>query len=171
MGRNYIKKTVFAAVFVALTFVSTYIIRIPSPTNGYVNLGDGFVLTSGWLLGPVFGPLSAGIGSMFTDLLAGYTEYAPATLIIKALDCLVAAFIYSVFKRKLIGMIIGGIAGELIMVFGYFLFSALMLGNGLSAALSITGDLVQGVMGIIFAVMIMKISERTGLDVLIRGEK
>ena len=171
MGRNYIKKTVFAAVFVALTFVSTYIIRIPSPTNGYVNLGDGFVLASGWLLGPVFGPLSAGIGSMFTDLLAGYTVYAPATLIIKALDCLVAALIYSVFKRKLIGMIIGGIAGELIMVFGYFLFSALMLGNGLSAALSITGDLVQGVMGIIFSVVIMKISERTGLDVLIRGEK
>ncbi|MBQ9354828.1 MAG: ECF transporter S component, partial [Clostridia bacterium] len=69
MRENYIKKMVFSAIFITLVFVSTYIIRIPSPINGYVNLGDGFVLASGWLLGPVFGPISAGIGSMFTDLL------------------------------------------------------------------------------------------------------
>ena len=27
------------------------VVQIPSPMNGYVNLGDCFVLLSGWLLG------------------------------------------------------------------------------------------------------------------------
>ena len=171
MREKYIKKMVFSAIFITLVFVSTYIIRIPSPINGYVNLGDGFVLASGWLLGPVFGPISAGIGSMFTDLLSGYSVYAPATLIIKSLDCLIATLIYDCLKRKNIGVIVGGILGELFMVLGYFLFSYFILGNGISAALNITGDLFQGVVGVVLGIMIMKISQRSGLDVIIRGEK
>ena len=39
----------------ALVYVATSIIQIPSPVNGYVNLGDCFVLLSGWLLGPWYG--------------------------------------------------------------------------------------------------------------------
>ena len=57
------------------------------------------------------------------------------------------------------------------MVLGYFLFSYLILGNGISAALNITGDLFQGVVGVVLGIMIMKISQRSGLDVIIRGEK
>ncbi len=38
--------------------------QIPTPaTNGYVHLGDSLVLVSAWALGPVYGPLAAGIGS------------------------------------------------------------------------------------------------------------
>lgn len=53
--------------------------------NGFVNLGDCFVLLSGWLLGPWWGGAAGGIGSMLADLLLGYGHYAPGTLIIKGL--------------------------------------------------------------------------------------
>lgn len=47
-----IKKLVLAALMAALTYVATSIVQIPSPMQGYVNLGDCIVLLSGWILGP-----------------------------------------------------------------------------------------------------------------------
>ena len=42
-----IKKLVLAALMAALTYVATSIVQIPSPMQGYVNLGDCIVLLSG----------------------------------------------------------------------------------------------------------------------------
>ena len=156
-----IRKLVMSALLAALVFVATMVIRIPSPTGGYVNLGDGFVLLSGWLLGPWYGAAAAGIGAMLTDLLAGYTYYVPATLIIKALDAMVAALIWRSMGRKRGALIVSGIVGELIMVAGYFGFTALLLGKGLGASLSIPGDLVQGATGIVIGIVLMKLFERS----------
>ena len=50
-GKN-IRKLVLAALLAALTAVATMIIRIPTPTQGYIHLGDGMVLICGILLGP-----------------------------------------------------------------------------------------------------------------------
>lgn len=156
-----IRKLVMSALLAALVFVATMVIRIPSPTGGYVNLGDGFVLLSGWLLGPWYGAATAGIGAMLTDLLAGYTYYVPATLIIKALDAMVAALIWRSMGHKRGALVVSGIVGELIMVAGYFGFTALLLGKGLGAALSIPGDLVQGATGIVIGIVLMKLFERS----------
>ena len=163
MRTNHVKKTVQAAMLAALVFAATYAVKIPSPTNGYVNLGDCFVLTSGWLLGPWYGAAAAGIGSALTDLLAGYPYYVPGTLVIKAADAFVAAVIYRSMKKSFKGMLAGGIAGELVMVAGYFGFSSLILGKGLSAALSISGNLVQGAVGITLGILIMQVAKRTNL--------
>ena len=57
-----VKKLVFSALMAALVYAATMMIQIPSPMNGYVNLGDCFVLLSGWLLGPWYGAAAAGIG-------------------------------------------------------------------------------------------------------------
>ena len=51
---EHTKKLIFAALMAALTCVSTMIIKIPTPTNGYIHPGDGFVLLSGLLLGPLW---------------------------------------------------------------------------------------------------------------------
>ena len=72
MKDTRIKTLVFAALLAALVCVATMVIQIPSPANGYVNLGDCFVLLSGWLLGPLHGAAAAGIGSMMADLFLGY---------------------------------------------------------------------------------------------------
>ena len=135
-----IRKMVLAALMAALTYVATMVVQIPSPMQGYVNLGDCCVLLSGWILGPWWGGAAAGIGSMLTDLLNGYAHYAPGTLVIKALDAIVAA---------------------LIMVAGYFGYACLLLGKGLGAAASIPGNLVQGAMGLVIGLVLFVLLKRS----------
>lgn len=86
MTNQNIKKLVTAALLSAMTCVATMIIKIPTPTFGYIHPGDGFVLLCGVVLGPLPGALAAGIGSMFSDIFSGYVTWAPATFIIKALS-------------------------------------------------------------------------------------
>ena len=62
------KNLVMGALMAALTCIATMIIKIPTPTLGYIHLGDGLVLLCGIVLGPLGGALSAGIGSMFADI-------------------------------------------------------------------------------------------------------
>ena len=158
--QNKTLKIVLAGLLAALTCVATMIIRIPT-FKGYVHIGDCMVIASGIILGPVVGGLAAGIGSMLTDLLAGYTYYVPATLIIKAADAMAAGLIWRAMGRKRGALVASGIVGELIMVFGYFGFTALLLGKGLGAALSIPGDLVQGATGIVLGILLMKVFEHS----------
>ena len=66
MSDKKIRKLVLAALLAALVCVATMVVQIPSPMQGYVNLGDCFVLLSGWLLGPWYGFAAGGIGSMAT---------------------------------------------------------------------------------------------------------
>lgn len=153
-------RIVLTALFAALTCVATMFIHIPTPTAGYVHLGDGFVLLSAFLLGPVHGMISAGIGSMLADILSGYPSYAVGTLIIKGLVALVAGLIYRTFNkeenlsRQVIRIVIASICGEIIMVLGYFAYSGIFLGYGLGAAAEIPGNLGQGAFGIIISAIL-----------------
>lgn len=73
----------------ALVFVSSMIsIPIPLPAGPAtrIHLGNIFCLLSGFILGPVFGGLSAGIGSFFFDLLnPQYIADSPFTFCFKFL--------------------------------------------------------------------------------------
>ena len=161
MENQKVRKLVLSALMAALVYVATSIIQIPSPVNGYVNLGDCFVLLSGWLLGPWYGAAAAGIGSMLTDLLNGYAHYAPGTLVIKALDAMAAALIVKALGRKPYAYVVGGVVGELIMVAGYFGYACLLLGKGIGAAASIPGNLVQGAMGLVIGLVLFVLLKRS----------
>ena len=69
MSDKKIRTMVMAAVLAALTCVATMVVQIPSPMNGFVNLGDCFVLLSGWLLGPWWGVGVAFVASLLRNLL------------------------------------------------------------------------------------------------------
>ena len=45
---------VMAGLFAALGCVATMVLQVPSPTGGYMNLGDTVVLLGAYLLGPVY---------------------------------------------------------------------------------------------------------------------
>ena len=158
-------KLVLSALMAALVYVATSIIQIPSPVNGYVNLGDCFVLLSGWLLGPWYGGAAAGIGSML-DLLSGYGHYVPGTLIIKGVDAMAAALIFRALGRGKTGMLVSGIVGETIMVLGYFFYASLILGKGLAAAASIPGNIVQGIAGIAIGMALAILLQKSKSSVL-----
>jgi len=162
-NQSPIKKIVLTALFAALTCIATMIIRIPTPTNGYLNLGDVFVLTSGLLLGPLYGTLAAGIGSCLADLFAGYLIYVPGTLIIKALTAFVASLIHKLItgkkeKYNLFSLISACVTGELFMVIGYLLYEAALPGINLAAALlSVPGNLMQGLAGVVICIPLIKL--------------
>ena len=166
------RTVIMAALMAALTCVGTMIIRIPTPTMGYIHPGDGFVLLSGLLLGPVWGALAAGIGSALTDLIGGYFIYVPATLIIKALTALTGWALFTAIKKvtgegKLIpALIISGIVGELVMVAGYFLYEIFLLADGslaagiLASAAGIPANLIQGVFGVVISTILFPLLNR-----------
>jgi uncharacterized membrane protein len=164
MNSKVITKIVFTALFAALTYVATSIIRIPTlGTNGYVNIGDTIVLLSAWIIGGVYGGLAAGIGSALADLLAGYGTYVPGTFIIKFAMAIVAYLIFVAIKKaninKTIGYIVGGVVAELIMVFGYFLYESTLLGYGLAAAGSIPSNFIQAATCLVLAYVAIGILE------------
>jgi len=81
------QKIAITTVFTALVCVTTMIFSIYVPqTRGYFNIGEGIIYITALLFGPVIGSVAGGVGSMLSDLLLGYTQYAPATLIIKAIE-------------------------------------------------------------------------------------
>lgn len=159
MNTVHTKKLTAAAMMAALCCVATMVIQIPSPMNGYVNLGDCFVLLSAFILGPAWGAAAAGIGSMMADVLSGYMHYAVATLVIKGAMAFAAAMIYSA-GRTTLKAVLGGIVAEAIMVLGYFLFACILMGEGLAAALSIPGNVVQGIVGIIAGMLLLRAAEK-----------
>lgn len=165
------KKLVIGALLAAFTTIATMIIKFPTPTFGYIHLGDSLVLLCGIILGPIGGALSAGIGSMFADIFSGYMSYAPATLIIKALTAMIAGFIFHkshlTHTKK---VILASIPSELFMVLGYFTYEVfLAIAASQSATLSsltsamaasiigIPFNIVQGVVGTIIALALLPI--------------
>lgn len=171
------KRLVIAALMAAFTCIATMIIKIPTPTFGYIHLGDALVLLSGIVLGPITGGLAAGIGSMFADIFSGYVSWAPATLIIKALTAGIAGFLFHRLNRhkksarsNAIHIIIGGLIGEAIMVIGYFLYetglaafasggftTAALTAGAISSASGIPFNIVQGVVGIVISLVLLPI--------------
>lgn len=162
---NKTLKVVVAALMAAMTCVATMVIKVPSPTSGYIHLGDGFVLMSGIILGPVYGGIAAGIGSMFADLFSGYAGYAPATFLIKALAAVAGSIAFyglsSITSRlwmKLVSVVAAGICGGIIVTGGYFLFEGYIMGLGTAAALTgVPFNLIQNAFGIIVSFILFPI--------------
>lgn len=160
-----IKKIVVAALMAALACIATMIIKIPSPLKGYINLGDCIVLLSGWLLSPGYGFLAAGLGSALADLFSGYATYAPATFVIKGAMAFIVFACFKLNKKigKLPSQLVGGILAEIAMVMGYFVFEGFLYGFAPSLV-NIPANAIQGVAGIIIGTALIKIVEKTNID-------
>lgn len=157
MNSKKIKTMTLAALLAAFACVATMLIQVPTPTKGYVNLGDCIVNISAWLLGPVYGAAAAGIGSAMADVISGYIVYAPATLIIKGLMAAASFFVYRAVSKKInsvFSRVVAAVTAELIMVVGYGIFEAIMYGSVATALLGVSGNLIQGLMGIVSSVVI-----------------
>ena len=159
------KRIVVASLMAALTCVATMIIKIPSPLEGYLNLGDCVVLVAGWMLSPAYGFLAAGLGSALADLLSGYAIYAPATFVIKGLMALAAFAVYKLLQKrvgKFAARLIGGVTAEVLMIAGYFVFEGFLYGFGPSVV-NIPANAVQGVAGIIVGLLLIKVFEKANI--------
>ncbi len=166
--KTNIMKLCFAAMFAALICVGTILIVIPVMGGGFVNFGDCFILVAAWTLGPYYGFAAGAIGSALADLFVGYAMYAPATFVIKGLIALTAAMTARAFINKKgskrLGYIMGAIAGELVMIVGYYLYNATVMGYGfIGAALTLHYDAIQAGAGAVMGCLLIAILEKTVL--------
>lgn len=92
MNGSHLRKIILTGLMTALVYLFTSIIKIPT-VNGYIHLGDGFIFLSVLILGPFYGAFASGVGSMLSDILSQYAQWAIPTLIIKSLMALVMGLI------------------------------------------------------------------------------
>ena len=164
MKANPLRRLMFAAVLAALVCVATMVLVIPFPVVGFFNLGDGFALLSGFLLGPWYGFAAAAIGSALADLFLGYAVYVPGTFVIKGGIALLAGLLCRrIGKRPLFSSLLAAAAAEAEMVLGYFAYEAWILGYGTAAAASVPLNLVQGCAGIVLFGLLAALFEKTNL--------
>nr|WP_246240977.1 ECF transporter S component [Anaerocolumna sedimenticola] len=122
-------------------------------------------MLSGIILGPVYGGLAAGIGSMFADLFSGYAGYAAATFIIKALAAVAGSIAFHVISSitpklwlKMVSVVIAGILGGVVVTGGYFIFEAYIMGLGFATAITgVPFNLLQNVFGIIVSFLLFPV--------------
>ena len=151
--KNTTQILVISAMFAALACVATMIIKVPSPLNGYVNLGDSIVLLAGWMLPPAYGFMAAGIGSAMADVFSGYALYAPATFVIKGIMAVIAN---RLAKKSTVA---GGIIAELAMVGGYLLFESFLYSFVPSLA-NIPANCVQCIVCLVIALVAIRFVKR-----------
>ena len=113
------------------------------------------------------GFLAAGLGSALADILSGYIIYAPATFLIKGLMALVAFYGFKLLCNRcgnLPSRIISGIAAEILMISGYFVFEGFLYGF-VPSIVNIPPNAVQGVAGIVIGTALMKVFEKGKIKV------
>ena len=94
--RNTSVNLALTGLMAALVLVATMFFKVEIPVGtdktmiGFANV---FCILSGLLLGPVYGGLAAGIGSCIFDLMGGWADSAPTTLIFKFMMAFVCGLI------------------------------------------------------------------------------
>ena len=157
-AKKTLNKLVTASLLAALVCAATMIIKIPSPLNGYINLGDAVVVLAGMILSPVYGFLACGIGSALADLFSGYVIYAPITFVIKGAMAVIVFYIARLLSKRIkpfASQLIGCFLAEVFMILGYFVFEGILYGF-VPSATNIPANAVQGCAGIILGLILIK---------------
>jgi len=138
------------AVLTAVTAVFTLVIRIPiAPTRGYLNLGDVAIYFCAFSFGPFTALAAGGLGTALADLLSGYAQFAPISLLVHGLQGLVAGLIASSGRggrAETPLWLLAVCAGTLIMCSGYLAAESLLFGFG-AALVELPGNLLQNLAG------------------------
>jgi uncharacterized membrane protein len=158
-------------MFVALVAVATMVIHVPVPaTQGFVNVGDTAIFIAAVLLGPKTALIAGGLGSALADVLLGYSQWAPWTLVIKGLEGLIVGLIaHEGFRRKSrISTVTMGatVLGSVWMVGGYFVAASAMYGFA-GALAGIPGDIVQGASSVVFTLVALYALQHTPITRLV----
>ncbi len=150
---------VLVALFIALVALATMVINVPMvATQGFINVGDTIIFLSALLMGPRVGLIAGGLGSALADLLLGYAHWAPWTLVIKAVEGLVAGLLGHVVyrrERKINPPVVSALViAALWMVVGYYVAGGIMVGFEAAWA-SVPGNLLQGLGGVVLALPLL----------------
>ena len=146
---NKVKRVCITGLMAALVCVATAFIKMPTGINsGYLHFGDSMIYIAACVLPLPYACAAAAVGGFVADMLAGAAMWAPFTAVIKALNALPFALVYTLRKTQSPQKILNKttafmpIVSGLITIFGYFLVEGLLY-TFPSAAVSMLASLVQ----------------------------
>ncbi len=163
-----VRRISLLALMSALVVVATIVIRLPIPaTGGYLNLGDTIIFITAVLLGPLSGLIAGAVGSSLADILGGFFQFAPWTLVIKGIEGLVAGYLVSILKadpktwRGIVICFVSFAAAAAWMTAGYFGAEYVIFGLDWAPPLAeLPFNLVQGGISTVSAVILTPILVR-----------
>lgn len=142
-------QVIYASMFSAIVFVFTYIgVQVPAfgAFGGLTHMGTLVMFIISIKYGKYYGALSGAIGMTLFDLLSPWAAWAPGTFVVR----IIAGYVFGLIAESKEGQGMSmtknwlslGLGG-LVIVVGYFIFEALVLGSGFAALRSIPGNLLQ----------------------------
>lgn len=112
MGVKSAKLIIDVVVFTVLVFAATIVIQVYQPaTGGYFNLGETVIYVTAMISSPIVAGIAGGVGASLADVVTGYGIFAPATLVIKFTEGLVAGILVRRLRQlnKVYAITIGSI--------------------------------------------------------------
>lgn len=142
-------QVIYASMFSAIIFVFTYIgVQVPAfgAFGGLTHMGTLVMFIISIKYGKYYGALSGAIGMTLFDLLSPWAAWAPGTFVVR----IIAGYVFGLVAESKEGQGMSmtknwlslGLGGSVIVI-GYFIFEALVLGSGFAALRSIPGNLLQ----------------------------
>ncbi|WP_394189930.1 ECF transporter S component [Paenisporosarcina quisquiliarum] len=149
---------IITSMLIALVFVATVLlnIRLPIAANGgLVHMGTAMLFIASILFGPKKGAIAGAVGMGLFDLFAGWTLWAPFTIIARGLQGYIVGKIAwsngrngSSVAFNLLAMIVS--IPPMLAV--YYVCEGILYNNWIAPVASIPGNITQNVVGIIVAI-------------------
>lgn len=157
---------IITSMLIALVFVATVLlnIRLPIAANGgLVHMGTAMLFIASILFGPKKGAIAGAVGMGLFDLFAGWTLWAPFTIIARGLQGYIVGKIAwsngrngSSVAFNLLAMIVS--IPPMLAV--YYVCEGILYNNWIAPVASIPGNITQNVVGIIVAIPVAVMLKR-----------
>jgi uncharacterized membrane protein len=122
-----VRNIAITAVMIALVILGVLIHISPTPTGGFIHLGDILIYFAAFAFGPLIGGAAGGIGAALADILSGGAIYAPMSLIVHGIQGYVAGRIAH-GTTSVVRLAVACLVGGVILVLGYYILQVLVFG-------------------------------------------
>ncbi|MDQ0508807.1 putative membrane protein [Peptoniphilus ivorii] len=157
MKKYDVRELVFTALFIALVYIFTWLVKIQlpfAPDGGLIHLGNVPFFLACLFFGRRVGMLAGALGMGLFDVTSGWVAWAPMTVISALIMGYILGGLYEEeFKinRYAVAMVLLAI----VKVLTYYIGESIMFKSLLVPLASIPGNLIQiGVSAVIVAVLI-----------------
>ena len=153
------------AIFIALTYVCTWLINIRLPfvgSGGLIHLGNVPMLVATLVFGWKAGAIAGSFGMALFDLTSGWLLWSPFTFVIVGLMGLVVGMFAE--KKPIKNYVLNAIVAILlaigIKVGGYYIAEGILYGNWIAPVGSIPGNIIQVSVAAVIAIPVAPILKR-----------
>lgn len=158
--RNKTYALVIDALFIALTFLATWLINIRLPfvgSGGLIHLGNVPLFIAAMLFGRKTGALAGAFGMGLFDLMSGWTAWAPFTFVIVGCMGYVVGLMAEKqpFRHTFVNNLVSILLALIIKIVGYYFAEVILYGSWVTPLGSIPGNIIQvGFAGVLVLLII-----------------